>query len=69
MRKTNKGLLAQPLESMSAPVESLTGNIAAIIDAMSILHKVKGNQKTFRKLPKQILDKILAESTERSTIQ
>lgn len=54
---------------MSSPVESLTGNIAAIIEAMSILHKVKGNQKTFRKLPKQILDKILAESTERSIIQ
>ena len=47
MRKTNKALLAQALERMSTPVESLAGNIATIFDAVSIVHKVKGNQKTF----------------------
>ena len=68
MRKTNKALLAQALEKMSTPVETLSGNIVAIVDAMSIVHKVKGNQKTFGELSKEIFNKILAESTERSRI-
>ena len=68
MRKTNKALLAQALEKMSTPVESLAGNIATIVDAMSIVHKVKGNQKTFGELSKEIFSKILTELTERSRI-
>ena len=47
MRKTSKAVLSQAPLKLSAPVEDLPDNTVTIIDAMSIVQKVKGNHKTF----------------------
>ena len=47
LRKTNKSALARKLESNIPPAESIPRPCATIIDGMSLVQKLKGDQKTF----------------------
>ena len=47
LRKTNKASLSKYLEQLSLPAESLHDNVATIVDAMSIVQRIKGAQKIF----------------------
>ena len=48
--KTNKAVLARELEKLASPPEKIPEPSATIIDGMSIVQKVKGNDKTFSEL-------------------
>jgi hypothetical protein len=62
MRKTSKAVLSQALEKLSAPVEALPDDTVTVIDAMSIVQKIKGNHKTFGEVSMAIYRKVLAEA-------
>lgn len=63
LRKTSKAVLSKELEKLSVPVEVLPENVVTIIDAMSIVQRIKGASKTFRDIAKVIFNTILAEAT------
>ena len=42
--------MSNNLEKESTPSEEIPKNSACIIDAMSIVHKIKGNHKTFKEV-------------------
>ena len=50
LRKTNKAVLSNNLEKESTYSEEIPENSACIIDAMSIVQKIKGNHKTFKEV-------------------
>ena len=45
LRKTNKAVLARELEKLASPAEKIPEPSATIIDGMSIVQQVKGNNK------------------------
>ena len=53
LRKTNKASLSNYLEQLSLPAESLHDNVATIVDAMSIVQRIKGAQKIFGDIAKK----------------
>ena len=46
--KTNKAALARELEKSVSPAEHIPTPSTAIIDGMSLVQKMNGNNKTFR---------------------
>ncbi len=50
MRKTEKAELARNLEKNVSPAETIPQPSACIIDGMSLVHKLKGDGKTFAQL-------------------
>ncbi|KAJ8371913.1 hypothetical protein AAFF_G00298650 [Aldrovandia affinis] len=50
LRKTNKAVLARELEKQVLPAETIPGPSATIIDGMSLVQKMKGNDQTFSQL-------------------
>ena len=50
LRKTNKSSLAISLEKLDSPVESVAKTSACIIDGMSLVQKIQGNHKIYRKI-------------------
>ena len=67
LKKANKAALARKLESLVAPADHLETPAACIIDGMSIIHRMKGDDLTFEDLAKQLLASVLrtAERSER----
>ena len=59
MRKTNKAALARELEKQVLPAETITGHSATIIDGMSLVQKMKGNDQIFSQLANSALAHIL----------
>lgn len=46
LRKTNKATLSKEPEQLSVPADTLPENVVTIIDAMSVVQRIKGAQKT-----------------------
>ena len=61
MRKTNKAALARELEKQVLPAETIPEPSATIIDGMSLVQKMKGNDQTFSQLSESVLTHILHE--------
>ena len=47
LKKTNKSTIARHIERRVAPAESILLPSACIIDGMSVLNKIRGNNRTF----------------------
>lgn len=61
LRKTNKAALARDLEKSVAPADVIPEPSTTIIDGMSLVQKMKGNDKTFAQLAESTLAKVLHE--------
>ena len=61
IRKTNKAALGKELEKSSSPAEIIPEDSACIIDAMSVIQKVKGNHNTFSDLADTVFKMVMAE--------
>ena len=61
MRKTNKAALARELEKQVLPAETIPEPSDTIIDGMSLVQKMKGNDQTFSQLAEPVLTHILHE--------
>ena len=61
MRKTNKAALASELEKQVLSAETIPEPSATIIDGMSFVQKMKGNDQTFSQLAESVLTHILHE--------
>ena len=59
MKKTNKSVLAKHLESMVDPAENIAKPHATLIDAMSLIEKIHGENSTFEELSDHIFQSIL----------
>ena len=58
---TNKIALSNNLEKESTPSEEVPENSACIIDAMSLVQKIKGNHKIFKEVAESLLRKEMSE--------
>ena len=61
LRKTNKAALARELERNVSPAEVIPEPSATIIDGMSLVQKLKGNDKTFSQLARTALSHAVHE--------
>ena len=61
LRKTNKAVLSNNLEKESTPSEEIPENSSCIIDAMSLVQKIKGKQKTFKEVAEILFRKAMSE--------
>ena len=68
LRKTNKAALARELEKSASPAEVIPEPSATVIDGMSIVQKMKGNDKTFSQLAESVLCHILHEGANSQRI-
>ena len=62
LRKTNKAVLSNNLEKESTPSEEIPENSWCIIDAMSLVKKIKGKQKTFKEVAETLFRKAMSEN-------
>ena len=62
LKKTNKSALARKLERNSSAAETIPQPSACIIDVMSLLHKMRGDNMTFEELSGQLLASVLRSS-------
>ncbi|KAJ8414978.1 hypothetical protein AAFF_G00025010 [Aldrovandia affinis] len=68
LRKTNKAVLARELEKQVLPAETIPGPSATIIDGMSLVQKMKGNDQTFSQHAASALTQILHEGARSQRI-
>ncbi|KAJ8384450.1 hypothetical protein AAFF_G00204710 [Aldrovandia affinis] len=68
LRKTNKAVLAKELEKQVLPAETIPGSSATIIDGMSLVQKMKGNDQTFSQRAASALTQILHEGARSQRI-
>ena len=68
LRKTNKASLARELEKMTSPAEFIPAGSATIIDGMSLVQRMKGNEQTFSQLSETILSIVLHEGGQSERI-
>ncbi|KAJ8387565.1 hypothetical protein AAFF_G00152610 [Aldrovandia affinis] len=68
LRKTNKAVLARELEKQVLPAETIPGPSATIIDGMSLVQKMKGNDQTFSQRAASALTQILHEGARSQII-
>ena len=68
LRKTNKAALAMELEKQVLPAENIPMLSATIIDGMSLVQKMKGNDQTFSQLAELALIQILHEGARSERI-
>ena len=61
LRKTNKAVLSNNLEKESTPSEEIPENSSCIIDAISLVQKIKGKQKTFKEVAETLFRKAMSE--------
>ena len=62
IRKTNKSALVRKLEGTSSAAETIATPSACILDGMSLLHKMRGDNLTFEQLSDQLLEYVLRAS-------
>ena len=60
LQKTNKAALARELEKTVSPAEEIPEQSTTIIDGMTLIQKMKGNDKTFSQLAESVLSSALA---------
>ncbi|KAK5859272.1 hypothetical protein PBY51_003352 [Eleginops maclovinus] len=68
LRKTNKVALARELEKNVAPADVIPEPSATIIDGMSLVQQMKGDDKTFTQLAESALAKVLHEGAKSQRI-
>ncbi|KAK5862616.1 hypothetical protein PBY51_017989 [Eleginops maclovinus] len=68
LRKTNKAALARELEKNVAPADVIPEPSATIIDGMSLVQQMKGDDKTFTQLAESALAKVLHEGAKSQRI-
>lgn len=68
LRKTNKAALARELEKNVSPAEHIPTPSTSIIDGMSLVQKMNGNNKTFAQMAKLALTQILHEGAQSERI-
>ena len=61
LRKTNKAVLSNNLEKESTPSEEIPENSSCIIDAMSLVQKIKGKQKTFKEVAETLFRNAMSQ--------
>jgi len=62
--KTNKAALARELEKNVSPAEEIPEPSATIVDGMSVVQKLKGNDQTFLQLAELALSHVLHEESK-----
>lgn len=62
LAKTDKAKLMNEIGKNVPVAENITGKAASIIDGMSFVQKLNGNDKTFRDLAKSLLKNVLREA-------
>jgi len=62
--RTNKAALARELEKNVSPAEVIPQPSATIIDGMSLVQKMKGNDQTFSQLAESVMLMVLHEGTQ-----
>ena len=68
LRKTSKAALSRELEKQVLPAETIPEPSATIIDGMSLVQKMKGNEQTFSQLADSVLTQILHEGARSQRI-
>jgi len=68
LRKTSKPALARELEKQALPAETIPEPSATIIEGMSLVQKMKGNDQTFSQLADSALTQILHEGARSQRI-
>jgi len=68
LRKTNKAAIARELEKSVSPAEVIPEPSITIIDGMSLVQKMKGNDQTFAQLAESALAKVLQEGAKSQRI-
>ena len=68
LRKTNKSALARKLQNNIPPAESILQPCATIVDGMSLVQKLKGDQKTFSEVTDTLLSMALTECPQSQRI-
>ena len=68
LRKTTKAVLSNNLEKESTPSEEIPENSSCIIDAMSLVQKIKGKQKTFKEVAETLFRKAMSEKVSCSRV-
>ena len=59
LKKPNKSVLARKLEGNSSPAETIPQPTVCVIDGMSILHKMSGDNMTFEELSDHLFASVL----------
>ena len=59
MKKTNKAVLSKHLESKVLPVEEVPHPSATVIDAMGLMNKLHGENRTFTELSDHVFSQML----------
>ena len=68
LQKTNKAALARALEKTVSPAEEIPEQSATIIDGMTLIQKMNGNDKTFSQLAESVLSSALREEIQSQRI-
>jgi len=68
LRKTNKAALARELEKSVSAAEVIPESSATVIDGMSLVQKLKGNDKTYAELAETALSHVLHGGAKSSRI-
>ena len=68
LRKTNKAALARELEKLASPAEAIPEPSATLIDGMSLVQKMNGNNKTFSQLAESVLAQVMHEGGQSKRI-
>ena len=68
LRKTNKAALARELEKNVSPTEHIPTPSKCIIDGMSLVQKMNGDNRTFTQVAKSALMRVLQEGTQSERI-
>ena len=68
LRKTNKAALARELENNVSPAEHIPTPSTSIIDGMSLVQKMNGNNKTFAQVAESAFTYVLHEGAESERI-
>lgn len=67
-RKTSKSSLARELKKNIGPAEDIEPHSACLIDGMALVHKVKGEHKTYGDIASLVLLKALNEASHSSRV-
>jgi len=64
LRKSNKAALTRELEKNVSPAEEIPEPSATVIDGMSLIQKLKGNDQTFWQLAESALSHVLQQGSK-----
>ena len=68
LRKTNKALLAKEPQRNLTAADVILQPCAIVFNGMAMVHKVKGDQKTFAEMADSLMEMVLHEGTDSQCI-